>query len=248
MLGRTLSHLGSDLPPVPLAGRLDAAGVAIPLVAAVCLTVGYYEGSVPAGDAFARLLPPLGRLAPIAGPLYAFAASVLLYLLVPLGVLRALGEPMGEYGLGPGRWRLGLVLSGVVLAVMVPIVLVAARLPAFAARYPLAPAAGQSLHLFVAYETGYVAYFIAWEHTFRAFLLVGLYRRIGLHAVSVTTLAFVLVHFGKPEAETLGSAVAGIVLAYLALRTRSFWWGALVHAVVAVVMDAAAAWGRLTAG
>ena len=119
---------------------------------------------------------------------------------------------MREYGLGPGRWRLGLVLSGVLLAVMLPIVLVAARLPAFAARYPLAPAAGQSLQLFVAYETGYVAYFVAWEHMFRAFLLVGLYRRIGLHAVSVTTLAFVLVHFGKPEAETLGSAVAGVVL------------------------------------
>ncbi len=172
---------------------------------------------------------------------------VLFYLLLPLAALRLLGEPLREYGLGPGRWRLGLGLSGILLAAMLPVTIAAARTPAFAGHYPLAPAATQSLPLFLAYEAGYVAYFVAWEHLFRAFLLVGLYRRIGLHAISVTTLAFVLVHFGKPEAEALGSAVAGLVLGWLALRTRSFWWGALVHSVVAVTMDTAAAWSRLTA-
>ncbi len=245
MPGRLLRRLLADLPPVPLAGRLDAAGAAIPLLTAVVLTFGYYQGSVPAGEAPAGPLPALGPLAPLAVNLYSFAASILLYLLVPLAALRLLGEPLREYGLGPGRWRLGLVLSGVLLAVMVPVVLLAARTPAFDARYPLAPAASQSLQLFLAYETGYAAYFVAWEHVFRAFLLVGLYRRIGLHSVTVTTLAFVL---AKPELETLGSAFAGLVLGWLALRTRSFWWGALVHAVVAVSMDTAAAWSRLTAG
>ncbi len=247
MLGR-LRRLLSDLPPVPLAGRFDVAAGVLPLLAALCLTLGYYQGSVPSGERVVQHLPPPGPLAPIACALYSFAASVVLYLLLPLAALLALGEPLREYGLGPGRWRLGLALSGVLLAVMVPVVLVAARAPAFAGHYPLAPAAGLSLTLFAAYEAGYVAYFVAWEHMFRAFLLVGLYRRIGLHAIPVATLAFVLVHFGKPELETLGSAVAGLVLCWLALRTRSFWWGALVHAVVAVTMDAAAAWSRLTAG
>jgi membrane protease YdiL (CAAX protease family) len=209
------------------------------------LTVGYYHGSHATGDALARLLAPPAPMAPIAGPLCAFGVSVLLCLLLPLAALRVLGEPLREYGLGPGRWRLGLALAGGLVAVMLPVVLVAARSPAFAARYPLAPVAAQSLPLFVAYEAGYVAYLVAWEHLFRAFLLVGLYRRIGLHAVSVTALAFVLAHFGKPEAETLGSLVAGLVLGWLALRTRSFWWGALAHAVVAVSMDTAAAWSRL---
>ena len=183
------------------------------MLAALCLTVGYYQGSVPAGDALARHLPPLGPLAPIAGPLCAFAASVLFYLLLPLGVLRALGEPLREYGLGPGRWRLGLGALGC------PARRDATGRARRGARCPPSPTTTRSLRprasrctLFVAYETGYVAYFVAWEHMFRAFLLVGLYRRIGLHAVSVTTLAFVLVHFGKPEAETLGSAVAGLVL------------------------------------
>jgi membrane protease YdiL (CAAX protease family) len=247
-LSRLVRFLCSGLPPVARAEQFDAAGLAIPLLAGVCLTAGYYQGSPLAGDALARQLPSLGRLAPIAGCLSSFAVCVVLYLLLPLLALRLLGEPLREYGLGPGRWRLGLVLSGVLLAVTLPVVLVAARWPAFAAHYPLAPAAGRSLQLFAVYEAGYVAYFVAWEHLFRAFLLVGLYRRIGLHAVAVTTLVFVLAHFGKPELETLGSAVAGLVLGWLALRTRSFWWGALVHAVVAVAMDTAAAWPRLTSG
>jgi membrane protease YdiL (CAAX protease family) len=244
-LGRLLRFLRSDLPPVALGGRLDAAGLAIPLVGGVCLTLGYYQGNPQAGDALGRQLPSLARLAPIAGALCSFGTCVFLYLLLPLAALRLLGEPLREYGLGPGRWRLGLAISGVLLAVTLPVVLVAARWPAFAAHYPLAPAAGQSLRLFAAYEAGYVAYFVAWEHLFRAFLLVGLYRRIGPNAIAVTTLVFVLAHFGKPELETLGSAVAGLVLGWLALRTRSFWWGALVHAAVALAMDAAAAWPRL---
>jgi membrane protease YdiL (CAAX protease family) len=231
---------------VALRERIDAAGVAIPLLAALFLTGGYYQGSLLAGDSLVGQLPPLGSLAPIGGALCAFAACVLFYLLLPLAALRLLGEPLSEYGLGLGRWRLGVGLSAALLAVMLPVAIVAARLPAFADRYPLAPDAARSLPLFVLYESGYVAYFVAWEHLFRAFLLVGLYRRIGLHAISVSTLVFVLAHFGKPEVETLGSAVAGLVLGWLALRTRSFWWGALVHAVVAVAMDTAAAWSRLT--
>jgi membrane protease YdiL (CAAX protease family) len=44
-------------------------------------------------------------------------------------------------------------------------------------------------------------------------------------------------HMGKAEPEALGSIVAGVALGVLALRTRSFWYGVLVHASVAVWMD-----------
>jgi membrane protease YdiL (CAAX protease family) len=64
-------------------------------------------------------------------------------------------------------------------------------------------------------------------------------------AVLVQVAPFTVMHFGKPELEALGSVVAGVALGLLALRTRSFWYGALTHAVVAVTMDVLGAWPAL---
>ncbi len=60
---------------------------------------------------------------------------------------------------------------------------------------------------------------------------------MGNHAIWVQLLPFVLMHTGKPEIEAFASIVAGIALCVLALRTRSFWYGALLHAAVAGTMD-----------
>jgi membrane protease YdiL (CAAX protease family) len=182
---------------------------------------------------------------PIAPHVGWYLASVVLFLIVPLVVLAVLREPLAEYGLGPGRWRLGLAVSGALAAVMVPVAFAAARFPAFAGNYPLAAGATASWRLFAAYEVAYALYFVAWEAIFRSFLLFGLYRRIGLPAVYVLAMPFAILHQAKPEAEAFGSIVAAVALGHLALRTRSFWWGAILHAAVAFTMDLAAGWQRL---
>jgi hypothetical protein len=50
---------------------------------------------------------------------------------------------------------------------------------------------------------------------------------------------------GKAELEALGSIIAGIALGMLSLRTRSFYYGALIHGVVALWMDWLSAKGPL---
>jgi membrane protease YdiL (CAAX protease family) len=55
-------------------------------------------------------------------------------------------------------------------------------------------------------------------------------------------------HLGKAELEALGSIAAGIALGVLALRTRSFWYGVLIHGVVAVWMDWLSSREYLTGG
>jgi membrane protease YdiL (CAAX protease family) len=242
-LGDLLPRLHRDLPPVPLAGRLDAGAVAIPIVAAAAFVVERFHGR-PA--AFRGMFGSVGgALGPIADHLWWFGSALILFGLVPLAALALLREPLREHGLGLGRWRLGLAAAGALAALMVPVALLASRLPAFAARYPLAQAAAGSWGLFLVYEAAYALYFVAWELTFRGFLLFGLYRRMGVGAVYVLAVPFALVHLGKPEAEAFGSILAAVALGYLALRTRSFWWGALLHALVAWTMDLASAWERL---
>jgi membrane protease YdiL (CAAX protease family) len=221
--------------------------------AATVLVLGHYQGS---GAFFRRTFGAAMAGHPAAGALpylWWFGASVVLYMLVPLLLSRLARLPAhGRYGLGLGDWRAGVRLSALLLAVMLPLVGVAAHTATFGHHYPLARLHAYTLQaeggaqvspgLFALYEAAYLAYFIAWEFLFRGWLLQGLRPRLGAGpSILVQTLPFVLMHLGKPELEALGAVPAGVALGVLALRTGSFWYGALVHGVVAVRMDVLAA-------
>ncbi len=179
-----------------------------------------------------------------------FGSSVVLYMLVPL-LLSAVtrGSFHRRYGLGLGDWRAGLLISGLFLAVMLPATYVASKLDAFKGMYPLAGNGAYmlslgggktqvSVPLFVLYEAGYFAYFIGWEFLFRGWMVNGLLPTFGrLGAILIPVAPFAVMHLGKAELEALGSIIACIALGILALRTRSFWYGVVIHGVVAVWMD-----------
>jgi membrane protease YdiL (CAAX protease family) len=188
------------------------------------------------------------------GHFWWFGTSLVFYLVIPLLLAVATRGSFHErYGLGLGDWRLGLTVTGVLLAVMLPLTAVAATLPSFKGMYPLAgngaylltTGPGQtevSWGLFLSYEAAYFAYFIAWEFLFRGWMVHGLAPHWGrTPAVLVQVAPFAVMHLGKPELEALGSVIAGVALGVLSLRTRSFWYGALLHGVVAIWMDFLAA-------
>ena len=50
-------------------------------------------------------------------------------------------------------------------------------------------------------------------------------------------IPYVMIHFGKPYPETFAAIVAGVLLGWMALRSRSFLWGAALHWAVAITMD-----------
>jgi membrane protease YdiL (CAAX protease family) len=64
---------------------------------------------------------------------------------------------------------------------------------------------------------------------------------MGSRAVIVSTIPFVIMHFGKPQPEVYGSLAAGFILCWLALRSNSIWPGVLLHWLVATSMDVFAA-------
>jgi membrane protease YdiL (CAAX protease family) len=217
---------------------LDAGAFVIVTVGCAALLLSRYHGTVGSyhrifGRAFAGW-----PLEPVYDHVFWFVASLLCYGVLPvIAVLLLPGERLRTYGIGLGDWRLGLKVAGFFYAVMLPIVLVISRSESFAHTYPLDRDALRSWSHFWLYEPGYWTYFIAWEFLFRGFLLFGLHRRMGNHAIWVQLMPFVLMHTGKPEIEAFASIVAGVALCVLALRTRSFWYGALLHAAVAGTMD-----------
>ena len=56
-------------------------------------------------------------------------------------------------------------------------------------------------------------------------------------AVLLSTLPFVVIHFGKPELESMGALLAGLILCFIALRGKSIWPGVLLHWLVATTLD-----------
>ena len=246
---------GVPEPPSALAGiwgelrgmvqGIDARAAVASIVAMAVMVVSHHQGDT---SFFRSTFPGVGKGA--VGEFYPYLywhlSSFSLYLLVPL-LAAALtpGERIRELGVGLGDWRFGLKATGLVVAVFVPVVFAASRFEAFSGHYPLCGAAKTSWGLFVAYELGFAAYFVAWEFVFRGYLLFAFERSMGKMAVFAQMMPFVIIHYGKPEAEVFGSIVAGIALGLLALRTRSAWYGAAIHIAAAFSMDVFASWNAL---
>jgi uncharacterized protein len=169
---------------------------------------------------------------------YWYGCSLLLLGIVPFLIGRlVLGFPVAELGVGLGDWKFGLKAVFCMYFAFLPILVLVSYLPSFQSKYPLFfEAASNPAHFFV-YECAYAVYFIGWEFIFRGFMLFGLRPSIGFYAVFVQMIPFAILHFGKAQIETLAAVLAGILLGYLALRARSFWYGWLLHTLVAVSND-----------
>ena len=148
-----------------------------------------------------------------------------LFLVVPLITLLLLSERPSEYGLRLGEWRIGLgVVIGLALLVT-PLVILASGLPDFRAYYE-SQEGGPLAYVARVVDVG------AAEFLFRGFLMWTLIRAAGPVGVVLATFPFVFTHLGKPELEALSTFFGGLAFGWLAWRTRSVLYGALLHAYV----------------
>ncbi len=168
------------------------------------------------------------------------------YGVLPALVIRfVLRERLAAYGLslrGAGHARTYLLL----FAVVVPPLVLASYGAGFQAKYPYYRfAEGEALWPTLLYwELLYGSQFFALELFFRGLLIHGLRQTLGYSAVFFPIVPYVMIHFGKPLPEALGSAIAGFVLGTLSLKTRSIVGGACIHVAVAVSMDLLSLWHR----
>jgi membrane protease YdiL (CAAX protease family) len=165
--------------------------------------------------------------------------SLVLWPRVALAVTLRLcpNETRPEGGFRLGQWRIGLMVTGLFYLVALVLVAIVSHTNDFRDMYPLCPAARHSLPRMLIYEVAFFLYFLSWESFFRGYLLFGLEPTFRTWAVFIQMLPFVVVHFDKPVLEALSSAFGGVALGYLALRTRSFVYGAFIHAAMAISLD-----------
>ncbi len=233
-------------------GRLDGEIIAVFLLGAVLISMlNYYGGSsdwramelfvYPFVDDPAEVVSSWfrhsdhGRILRLA---YWSGTSVVAYFVVPVLVIWLFFKrSLSEYGLPvPGRSTpFGFCL--VLFLVMLPFVLVASFTDAFQSSYPFYEHADRSVADFLVWQLIYASQFFALEFFYRGFLIHGLKRRLGIYAIFVSMIPYVMIHFGKPLPETLGSIIAGIALGALSYHLRSIWPGVFLHIVIALAMD-----------
>jgi len=159
-----------------------------------------------------------------------------LMLLLPWIVLVSAGGRLGSYHVGAGsRW--GWAAAGMCYLLMVPLLWWASARPDFQHTYPLYPPARYTVPALLYHELTYTFYLWCWELFFRGVFTSICWRWLGWIGIALQSLAFALLHVGKPIPEVAGSFVAGMVLGGIAVRARSFVPGFVCHALVSATMD-----------
>ena len=120
---------------------------------------------------------------------------------------------------------------------MSPLIYWASKRPDFIHTYPFPALARTDDGYFWRWEVAYFLQFCALEMFFRGFMLFGLERKFGQAGILVMVIPYAMIHFSKPMPEAFGAIFAGLALGYMALRTRSFYGGILLHYAVALTMD-----------
>jgi len=106
---------------------------------------------------------------------------------------------------------------------MAPIVYGVSQMPEFRSYYHM-PAIDWSRLLLNG-----ALFFFAWEFLFRGYMLFDLEKSMGKSAIFVQAIPFVLLHLSKPVLETLACILGGLILGYVAYRTRSFLPCFIIH-------------------
>ena len=87
------------------------------------------------------------------------------------------------------------------------------------------------------YEFAYGFDFITVELLFRGFMVVGMIKLLGRHAVLAMAVTYCFLHTGKPLGEAISSIFGGYLLGVIAYETKSIWGGVIVHVGIAWMME-----------
>lgn len=165
---------------------------------------------------------------------------LVLEILVPMLLITLRRERWRDYGLGLGDFRTGLKLTGLFYLVYIPCFLALFFNEGFRQYYGGIAQRIHSWPEFVQHE--FLATFIVClrtEFLFRGFVLFAVGRAWGPWAGALAGIVpYVMIHAGKAPIEAFGSLPVGLALAWLAIKTRSVWYGILLHGTIALLFNA----------
>jgi membrane protease YdiL (CAAX protease family) len=165
--------------------------------------------------------------------------SPVAYVLLPAAALLLLGRNPLACGLGPGDWRKGLRWTVLLAAVVVAGCYLLSRTESFQFYYHTGRWGTGSARIILGAEWRRAVHLAGWEFLFRGVLLFGLAGLLGPAAGNAVQAALcALMHIQKPVLEFYGSFPFALVLGAVALRTRSIWYGLILHWLLGFSLEA----------
>jgi len=132
-----------------------------------------------------------------------------------------------DFGLRLGNYRLWLPYVLIFLAIAIPILYFTSDMSSVQGYYR----SGRNFDL-LKYALQMGVYMLGWEFLFRGFMLFGLKEKFKEGSIIIQMIPFVLLHFGKPEIETISTIFTGLLWGYICYRGKSFWPAYIMHIVV----------------
>ena len=170
--------------------------------------------------------------------LYWGGSALLVLTLLPAALIRwLLRHPPRDYGYRIQGIARHLPVYGLLYLLVLPVLVWASGLEAFLEYYPVYGRAAEGGAAFWIFQAGYALQFLGAEAFFRGFLTFGLARRFGTLGIPLMVVPYMMIHFEKPAPEAFAAIFAGLILGYLALRSKSFVPGVALHVAVALTMD-----------
>jgi membrane protease YdiL (CAAX protease family) len=151
-------------------------------------------------------------------------SSVIYFAILPIITITVIlrRNPL-DFGLRLGNFKVWGFYVIATLIVALPILYIASRSSLLANYYTIPK------FNVVKYSLETTVYLFAWEFLFRGFLLFGLKDKLKESSILVQMVPFVLVHFGKPEIETISTILTGLYFGYVAYRGNSYWPAFIIH-------------------
>ncbi|MFN8321582.1 MAG: CPBP family intramembrane glutamic endopeptidase [Chitinophagales bacterium] len=174
---------------------------------------------------------------------YQFAVTVLLFWIVPYLITKYyLKEDFSKLGLGLTYNKQALIICAMAYPIVIASTYFSSQDPLIAAEYPLSKLIGSTWSVFVAYQSVYLFYFVAYEIFYRGYLQFGLKSEQAgtgelFLIILFQTVLTTLFHIGKPAPEIISAAAFGPVFGYVAFRYNSIWYGMVIHFGMNVFLD-----------
>jgi uncharacterized protein len=160
------------------------------------------------------------------------------YFLLPALIIKfVFKENLRDYGLSFQGLRNHWKVYAAFYLVICPVIILASTTPSFQQIYPFFKYVAASTSGLLIWELAYGAQFFAVEFFFRGYLLFGLKEKFGMYSIFIAVIPYCMIHFTKPMGESFGALFAGVILGYMALKSRSIWGGVMLHWLVAITMD-----------
>jgi hypothetical protein len=163
-----------------------------------------------------------------------FGSSLVILGLVPmLVIVVGLRERLTDFGLGLGDWKFGLRAT----LIASPLLILIAYLASLSA-LPDGYMPQLSKPWFAVHILTQLLFYIGFEFHFRGFVQLGLGGQ-GVAAIPIWTsiMGATLAHLGRSPGEVFASIGGSLFWSLVVVRTRSVWYGVLMHWLLGIALD-----------